>query len=69
MELLKNGEVQLYEDGLFRDIHPCTKVKGKWVDTDISDESEEVQKFCNENWTDEVKQAYKDHIDANLVVE
>ena len=69
MELLKNGEVQLYEDGLFRDIHPCTKVDGVWQDTDISEESKAVKNFCAEQWTDEVKQAYKDHIDANLVVE
>jgi hypothetical protein len=69
MELVKNGVVQLFEDGLFRDIHPSTKVKGKWVDTDISKESNDVKNFCAEQWTDEVKQAYKDHIDANLVVE
>ena len=67
MELVKNGVVQLFEDGLFRDIHPSTKVKGKWVDTDISKESEEVQKFCVEQWTDEVKKEYKAHIDLNLV--
>lgn len=67
MELQKNGEVQLYEDGLFRDIHPCTKVGGSWQDTDISSESEIVQEFCNAQWTDGIKQAYKDWIDANLV--
>ncbi len=67
MELQKNGEVQLYEDGLFRDIHPCTKVDGSWQDTNISSETQEVQNFCNDNWSSEVKQAYKDWIDANLV--
>ena len=57
----------MYEDGLFRDIQPCTKVDGSWQDTDISSETAEVQKFCNDKWTDELKQAYKDWIDANLV--
>ena len=45
------------------------KVDGVWQDTDISSEDEEVQVLCNTTWTDEVKQAYKDHVDANLVVE
>ena len=67
MELQKGGEVQLYENGLFRDIHPCVKVNGSWQDTDISTESTEVQEFCLAQWTDEIKQAFKDHIDANLV--
>ena len=69
MELQKNGEVQLYENGLFRDIHPRTKVNGVWQDTDILNESEVVQEFCREQWTDEIKQAYEDWIDANLVEE
>jgi len=69
MELQKNGEVQLYENGLFRDIPPCVKVNGSWQDTDISTELAEVQEFCNTQWTSEIKQAFKDHIDANLVEE
>ena len=71
IELVDLGVVQLQDDEtqLFRHIYPCTKTDGEWQDTDISEESEEVQNFCTEQWTDEVKQEYKDHIDANLVVE
>lgn len=61
--------VEIPRERLYRHIHPCVKDDGVWQDTDISSESEEVQVLCNTTWTDEVKQAYKDHVDANLVVE
>ena len=31
----------------------------KWIDTDISGETTEVQTICNASWTDAVKAAYK----------
>ena len=71
IELVDFGVVQVFNDEtqLYRHIYPCTKTGGEWQDTDISEESAEVQEFCAKQWTDEVKQAYKDHIDANLVEE
>ena len=32
-------------------------------DADISKESSEVQGICNAVWTDDVKKAYKDHLE------
>lgn len=61
--------VEIPRERLYRHIHPCVKVDGVWQDTDITSEDEEVQALCNITWTDEVKQAYKDHVDANLVIE
>ena len=34
----------------------------KWIDTDISGETAEVQAICNASWTDDVKAAYKKHL-------
>lgn len=59
--------VEIPRERLYRHIHPCVKVDGAWQDTDISGEDEEVQALCNTTWTDEVKQAYKDHVDSNLI--
>tara|TARA_R100000995_G_C3407328_1_gene87736 strand:+ start:49 stop:303 length:255 start_codon:yes stop_codon:yes gene_type:complete len=33
-------------------------------DADISKESSEVQGICNAVWTDDVKKAYKDHLET-----
>ena len=41
--------------------HPDT---GVWSDTDVSGESEEVQGIAATVWTDAVKTAFKEHIDA-----
>jgi len=35
-----------------------------WSDTDISDQSTEVQAICNAVWTDAVKTAYQTAMDA-----
>ena len=35
-----------------------------WGDTDISDQSTEVQAICNAVWTDAVKSAYQTAMDA-----
>jgi len=52
-----------------REIVPCVKVDGSWQDVDVSSETQEVQDFCTAQWTNTIKQAYKDHVDANLVIE
>jgi hypothetical protein len=41
-----------------------TKSDDKWADTDISDQSTEVQAICNAVWTDAVKTAYQKAMDA-----
>ncbi len=33
-------------------------------DADVSKESSEVQGICNAVWTDDVKKAYKDHLET-----
>ena len=35
---------------------------GSWIDTDISGETDEVKAICNASWTDDVKNAYKEHL-------
>jgi hypothetical protein len=53
----------------WRELVPCVKIDGVWQDTDISSETQEVQDFCTAQWSDAIKQEYKDHTDACLVVE
>lgn len=53
----------------YREIVPCVKVDGSWQDVDVSSETQEVQDFCTAQWTNTIKQEYKDHVDANLVIE
>ena len=41
-----------------------TKSDDTWADTDISDQSTEVQAICNAVWTSAVKTAYQTAMDA-----
>ena len=41
-----------------------TKTDDTWADTDISDQSTEVQAICNAVWTSAVKTAYQTAMDA-----
>jgi len=43
---------------------PCSKLDDTWADTDISGESTEVQAIANAVWTDAIKTAYQQMIDA-----
>jgi hypothetical protein len=47
-----------------RVLHPSTKSGDTWSNTDISGESTEVQGICNSVWTDAVRTAYQNAIDA-----
>ena len=71
------GQVQvrtatkIIEDGteLNRSFHrhvlePSVKNGDAWEDTDISGEDAKVQAICTATWTDEVKTAYQEMIDA-----
>lgn len=47
-----------------RVIHPCVKSDDTWADYDTSSESAEVQGIASAVWTDSVKVAYKNAMDA-----
>jgi len=77
IEVLEMGEVQvraitrIKEDGVQLGtsyhrhvVEPSTKASGSWADTDISGEDARVQAICNATWTDSVKTAYQEMVDA-----
>ena len=77
IEVLEMGQVQvrtatkIKEDGteltrsFFRHVlNPSTKTGDTWGDTDISSEDARVQAICNATWTDSVKTAYQEMVDA-----
>ena len=79
IEILEMGQVQvrtatkIIEDGkvLTRTfqrhvLEPSINDGGTWKDTDISGEDEKVQKICNLTWTDDVKTAYQEKVDARF---
>jgi hypothetical protein len=81
IETLEKGQVQIrtatkiMEDGkeLNRNFHrhvlePSVKNGDTWEDTDISGEDAKVQAICNAVWTDEVKTAYQEMMDAQTSI-
>ena len=48
-------------------IQPSDKESGSWADTDISGEDARVQAVANATWTDSVKTAYREMIDAQTL--
>ena len=77
IEVLEMGQVQvrtatvIKEDSteLSRTFHrhvvvPSDKTTGSWEDTDISGEDTRVQAICTATWTDAVKTAYQEMVDA-----
>ena len=78
IEVLEMGQVQVRtatrvkEDGAVLSssfhrhiVNPSIKTGGSWGDTDISGEDARVQAVANATWTDSVKTAYQEMIDAN----
>ena len=78
IEVLEMGQVQVrtatrvLEDGavLSSSFHrhvvvPSVKSGDTWGDTDISGEDARVQAVANATWTDSVKTAYQEMVDAN----
>ena len=78
IEVLEMGEIQVrtatrvMEDGtqLSSSFHrhvvvPSVKSGDTWGDTDISGEDARVQAVANATWTDSVKTAYQEMVDAN----
>ena len=57
--VIKEDGVELSKSFHRHSLVCCTKDGDTWSDTDISEESSEVQGICNAVWTDSVKTAYK----------
>ena len=77
IEVMEMGQVQVRtatrvkEDGTLLSssfhrhvVNPSIKTGGSWGDTDISGEDARVQAIANATWTDSVKTAYQEMIDA-----
>ena len=77
IEVLEMGQVQVRtatrvkEDGAVLSssfhrhvVEPSIKTGDTWADTDISGEDARVQAVANATWTDSVKTAYQEMIDA-----
>ena len=77
IEVRETGRIEirtatiLKEDGkeITRSFHrhaidPSDKSSGSWEDTDISSEDARVQAIANATWTDAVKAAYQEMVDA-----
>ena len=80
IEVMEMGQVQVRtatkvkEDGavLSSSYHrhvvvPSVKTGDTWADTDISGEDARVQAVANATWTDSVKTAYQEMIDAQAL--
>jgi len=80
IEVLEMGQVQVrtatrvMEDGavLSSSFHrhvvvPSVKSGDTWGDTDISGEDARVQAVANATWTDSVKTAYQEMVDAQAL--
>ena len=78
IEVLEMGQVQVrtatrvMEDGAVLSssfhrhvVEPSTKTGDTWGDTDISGEDARVQAVANATWTNSVKTAYQEMVDAN----
>lgn len=65
--VIKEDDVELNRSFSRKVLHCCTKSDDTWADTDISGESSEVQGVCNAVWTDAVKTAYQNYIDAQQI--
>ena len=77
IEVLEMGQVQVRtatrvkEDGTVLSssfhrhvVEPSTKTGETWADTDISSEDARVQAVANATWTNSVKTAWQEMIDA-----
>ena len=80
IEVLEMGQVQVRtatrvkEDGAVLSssfhrhvVEPSTKSGDTWGDTDISGEDARVQAVANATWTDSVKTAYQEMVDAQAL--
>tara|TARA_R100000231_G_scaffold109829_2_gene81321 strand:- start:3513 stop:3785 length:273 start_codon:yes stop_codon:yes gene_type:complete len=62
--IIKEDDVEINRSFSRRVLSCSVKNNDSWEDTDISGESSQVQGICNAVWTDEVKTAYQNAVDA-----
>jgi hypothetical protein len=62
--VIKRDDVEISRSFHRHVVAPCAKTDDTWADTDISGESTEVQAIANAIWTDAIKTAYQQMIDA-----
>ena len=80
IEVMESGVVQVrtatrvMEDGVELSssfhrhvVEPSTKASDTWADTDISGEDARVQAIATATWTDAVKTAYQEMVDAQSI--
>ena len=65
--VIKRDDVEISRSFHRHVVAPCAKTDDTWADTDISGESTEVQAIANAVWTDAIKTAYQQMIDAQAV--
>ena len=72
IEIIDNfGSIRIYNETekSFEVIVPSIKINGVWENTNTEEYSIETQEFCLTEWTPEVIEKYREHIDLNLVIE
>ena len=62
--VIKRDDVEISRSYHRHVVAPCAKTDDTWADTDISGESTEVQAIANAVWTDAIKTAYQQMMDA-----
>jgi len=62
--VIKDNGDEISRKGHRRVIQPCIKNGDTWSNTVITGESSEIQAVCNAVWTDAIRTAYKDMVDA-----
>jgi len=65
--IIKDDGTEISRSFHRRVIHPCVKSGDTWSDYDTSSESTEVQGIASAVWTDAVKTAYKNMVDAQSI--
>ena len=66
--VIKDDGIEISRSFSRKVIHPCVKSGDTWSDYDTSSESTEVQGIASAVWTDAVKTAYKNMVDAQSMV-
>ena len=65
--VIKRDDVEISRAFSRHVLAPCAKTDDTWADTDITGESTEVQAIANAVWTDAIKTAYQQMIDAQEI--
>ena len=65
--VIKRDDVEISRSFHRHVVAPCAKTDDTWADTDITGESTEVQAIANAVWTDAIKTAYQQMMDAQEI--